>query len=818
MIRAKSISIRDFRGIRDLTLELGGENFAICGPNGTGKSGIVDALEFALTGNISRLSGAGTGGLSVRDHGPHVDSRNKPEKSYVSLTVYIPSLKKDATILRSVKDAKNPKLTPNDPDVQAVFAKVAMHPEFALSRRELIRYVLAEPGKRAKEVQELLRLDEVEGLRVLFQKIANASERDVKVLKSTRDEAATALQRALNLTKLSVAAILTAANEKRAVLSLPPLPALEANASIKDGIVSAAVTIQPIKVAKIHAKADVEALKTKLAGLQSPEFVSACAKAAASVEDLSKDEPFLQSASREALLREALNFFDEKVCPVCDTPWKPEHFRQHLAHKLEHYTAVTNQRKKLENKLAPMVAEIEVVRTAATSVARYGALLSPAVDCTSIGGYVTELDHISTALNKLLPLSASSDALAAASTIPEQVHTAIAQLESAIAALPEPTHQDAARDFLSVGQERLEAYRQASLKLKGAEQKASASRYIFDTYGSVTTNALETIYKDVESSFSKLYRLVNYDDEEKFQAQLKPSIGKLGFDVDFYGRGFFPPGAYHSEGHQDGMGLCLYLALMNHLAGEAFTFAVLDDVLMSVDSGHRRQVSKMLCEQFPNTQFLLTTHDEIWLRHMKTVGLIKPKRFVHFRTWNVDLGPTEWDDLDVWEELASLLTKNDVRAAAALLRNYMEHFSKEACQELRAQVEFRGDAQFTLGDLLPNATNKMKKLLKTGKAAAQSWAQTEKLAAITDQEDRFSLAVKASNVEQWQVNAAVHYNEWANLHQNDFEPVADSFKALVEAFTCLKCHSMLFVTPEHGESEALRCACGEYNVNLHKKA
>jgi hypothetical protein len=817
VIRATSISIRDFRGIRDLTLHLGGENFAICGPNGTGKSGIVDALEFALTGNISRLSGAGTGGLSVREHGPHVDSRNKPEKAYVSLTVHIPSLKKDATILRSVKDAKNPTLTPNDPDVRAVFAKVAMHPEFALSRRELIRYVLAEPGKRAKEVQELLRLDEVEALRVLFQRIANASDRDVKLLKNARDEAATALQRALNLTKLSGAAILTAANEKRAVLSLPSLPALEANTSIKDGIVSAAVAVQPSRVAKAHAKADVESLRTKLASLQSPELVSTCAKVVAAVGLLSKDEQFLQNASREALLQEALNFFDEKVCPVCDTPWKPEEFRQHLAHKLEHYSAVTNQRKELEHKLAPIIAEIEAVRTATASVARYGVLLSPAIDCTSLGGYVTELNHISTALNDFLPLSATQDALAATSKVPEQVHAAIAQLESAIAALPEPTQQDAARDFLSVGHERLEAYRQASLKLKGAEQKASTARYVFETYGNVTTNALETIYKNVESSFSTLYRLVNYDDEEKFQAQLKPSIGKLGFDVDFYGRGFFPPGAYHSEGHQDGMGLCLYLALMNHLAGEAFTFAVLDDVLMSVDSGHRRQVSKMLCEQFPNTQFLLTTHDEVWLRHMKTVGLIKAKRFVHFRKWSVDLGPTEWDGRDVWEELASLLKKNDVRGAAALLRSYMEHFSKEACEGLRAQVEFRGDAQFSLGDLLPNAISKMKKLLKAGKAAAQSWGQTEKMTAITEQEARFSAAVETSKVEQWQVNAAVHYNEWANLHQNDFEPVADAFKALVETFTCMKCNSMLFATPEHGEAEALRCACGECNVNMLKK-
>jgi DNA repair exonuclease SbcCD ATPase subunit len=152
VIRAKSISVHEFRGVRNLTLDLDEKNFAICGPNGTGKSGIVDAIEFALTGNISRLSGTGTGGLSVKEHGPHVGSRNKPEKAHVILTVNIPSLKKDVTITRAVKDAKTARITPDDPDVRAVLANVALHPEFALSRRELIRYVLAEPGKRAKEV------------------------------------------------------------------------------------------------------------------------------------------------------------------------------------------------------------------------------------------------------------------------------------------------------------------------------------------------------------------------------------------------------------------------------------------------------------------------------------------------------------------------------------------------------------------------------------------------------------------------------------------------------------------------------------------
>src|SRR3546814_6326004 len=87
MIRIEKIAIKEFRGIRDLELVMGGQNFAACGPNGTGKSGIVDAIEFALTGSISRLSGEGTGDLSVKQHGPHVDFRNKPEQSMVTLDV-----------------------------------------------------------------------------------------------------------------------------------------------------------------------------------------------------------------------------------------------------------------------------------------------------------------------------------------------------------------------------------------------------------------------------------------------------------------------------------------------------------------------------------------------------------------------------------------------------------------------------------------------------------------------------------------------------------------------------------------------------------
>ena len=180
MIRIEKIRIVKFRGIIDLELNPNGENFAACGPNGTGKSGIVDAIEFALTGNLSRLSGRGTKELSVKQHGPHVDYQRKPEEAWVRLDVSIPSLGgKKASITRTVKANTNPVVELADEDVFASLAKVQLHPEFVLSRRELIRYIVAEPGHRAEEVQALLRLGDIERLRAVLLRISNACAKDV---------------------------------------------------------------------------------------------------------------------------------------------------------------------------------------------------------------------------------------------------------------------------------------------------------------------------------------------------------------------------------------------------------------------------------------------------------------------------------------------------------------------------------------------------------------------------------------------------------------------------------------------------------------
>ncbi len=815
MIKIESITIKEFRGIRDLTLDFKESNFAICGPNGTGKSGVVDAVEFVLTGNISRLSGEGRGDISVKDHGPHVDKRNDPSKAEITAKISLTALKKTATITRNLKTPNIAKITPADADIAAAIQHAELHPEIVLSRRELIRYVLATPGNRAKEVQALLRLDQVEQVRANLQKIANALEKQITPLDGSAKQAREGFLRVTGLTDMGKEIVLGAANTRRALLGLTPITEFTSTTSLKDGL--AAKTAETQRIAKAQALADIKAVRDALAALESPETKGLLADALAQTKALVEDPVAAAGVKQEGFLRSGLELALSEACPLCDTQWDLAKLKAHIQEKVSRFEAIAKKKAALNTKLIPLAQVLNDLSAALEPLTQHGAQHKPPIAVQTLKTYKAACRTNAAALDTSTALADILTTLAKFAETPAQAVAEIAELEKAVLALPEPSKQDEARDWLTAANERLESWRDAMRNLAVAKTNADLAKKIASIYTTTSDTVLAGIYQQVEKEFVALYSFVNSDDEDKFQAKLTPSLGKLGFDVDFYGRGFFPPGAYHSEGHQDGMGLCLYLALMQHLQGDGFTFAVLDDVLMSVDIGHRRQVCAMLKKYFPKTQFVMTTHDPIWLKHMRTESLVTGRNLVQFRNWTVDQGPTKWDSRDVWEEIDDYLTANDVRSAAALLRHYLEYEATELCHRLRAPVEFRADAQYQLGELLPAATRHTKKLLGKAKAAANSWNKQDVVTQIAAREESFGKSVADSSTEQWQVNAAVHFNTWANLSKQDFAPVVQAFKNLLTAMACGSCTTYFRVAPDRESAEFFCCDCGTTSFSLQSK-
>ena len=814
MIKLDSAHIEEVRGIRKLDIDFGRGTFAISGPNGSGKSGVIDAIEFGLTGQIGRLTGRGTKNLSVAEHGPHVDKTKFPDAAFVELKVFLPEIGKSATITRKVSSPKKPKIVPADDDVKAILAEVAEHPEIMLSRREILRFILVEPTKRSEEIQTILKLDQIGQTRSALNTAQNKLQASQRAAAAQAQSSRDALLSHLQISTLRPEDLLEAVNKRRKLLALSEIAQLTADTKVDAGLSAAAKmpdfnkqsALRDLKALSDSADGFLGLAKTEVDGILSD------------LGKLEADPALFDALQRRSFVERGLTLVDGPECPLCDHPWKNEkHLRDHLKEKLEK----SDKARKLQDTL---VKNGGVLSQEAIRLVSLIGLAQRVAESQGDSGFAQLVISWKTDLEGLKTKLATVDGLMGLKNrlkenwlaVPKTFSKGLNVLTEKVEARPDQTAAIDAQTFLTTAQLRLGDYREAMRKNKAAEIAWSSANAAYEVYCSVMEHELNTLYDDVQEDFSTFYRAINEEDEAKFTAKLTPSEGKLDLDVNFYERGLFPPGAYHSEGHQDGMGVCLYLALMKRLFGDRFTLALLDDVVMSVDADHRYQFCKLLKTYFPNTQFVITTHDRLWAEQMRSAGLVTAKTSIAFHSWTIDTGPLVESNLEIWDEINGALAKGKVEAAAAALRHHLEYVSRHLADQLGATPQFRADGNYELGELLPSVLKRMKDLYGKAAEAAQSWGKDADKEAAGKRKNLLSTSNAAINVEQWAVNKAVHYNEWANFGKKDFEPVVAAFKELVGCFSCATCESWVYVTPRT-HPDTLRCACNAICLNLKAK-
>lgn len=807
MIQIEKIEISEFRGIRNLSFEPKRSSFAICGPNGTGKSGIVDAIEFCFTGVISRLKGEGTDGIKLKQHGPHVDSAKNPDLAVVSIDIYIPHLNKKAQIVRKISAPTSPVITPNDADIISVLKKIEDHPEFTLTRREIIKYILQPSAKRGEQVRSLLKLKKIEDIRKLFQTISNSCKKIREQTQRELDNAISMLITAIG-DKFSEKSLIDSVNQHRNTIGLLPIQSLDETF----GMIENGLNQKTPQLAKNTILQAIESFSEK-----SNIFINehnAIVSIIKDLQQLKSNTDSVSRVSRAQLYNLALAEFDGEKCPVCDYGWDDGAFRSKINLKLQEISSVNKQindaRKsisEIRKKITDVTSHYEQIsvyfeKDDKLSVLSLDTAVKEIKEQNSIFIETDDIDKTILSLNKLLSFTAQA-------LIP------LKQFREKIERIPDQTKQVEATNTLATLTQRYAFYKEKTLELDKAKQKELVAEKIYKKYDAVADSTLEEIYSKVRDNFIAYYRTIHKSDEEAFTADLLPSSGGLELLVDFYTRGKFPPAAYHSEGHQDGMGLCLYLALMNYIFGDNFTFAVFDDVLMSVDNEHRRHVSKLLNDFFPKTQFIITTHDKIWLRLMEGHRLIKPNQSLRFRSWTVENGPCDWSQLDVWGEIFELLGGNETIKASATLRNYLEFISIELCNNFNAKVHFRADSQYSIGELMPAAYKAFVELLDEGIKSAKKWNNNEMEKFAADFKTNFQLKFKDSRVEDWSINPTVHYNEWDNFHKDDLLVVAQSHKELIQQFYCPDCGHLIDIGyDDKRRKKEISCKCSKIRINL----
>ena len=331
MIKLESIHIEEVRGIRKLDLDFRKENFAILGPNGSGKSGVIDAIEFGLTGQIGRLTGRGTKGLSLSEHGSHVDKTTFPDAAFVELRIFLTEIGKSVTISRKVSSPKKPIIKPADDDIKAALQEIAAHPEVTLSRREILRFILVEPSTRSEEIQAILKLDEIGQTRSALNTAKNQLQTAHRTATAQAQSDQKTLQRHLQIAKLRSEDLLESVNERRKALNLSAIAELTADTELDAGLSDTAKTAEFNRESALR---DLKALSEAAKGFPA----LAKAEAAAIVADLGKlesDPALLAALQRRSFIEKGLDLVDGPECPLCDSLWEDEqHLRDHLKAKL----------------------------------------------------------------------------------------------------------------------------------------------------------------------------------------------------------------------------------------------------------------------------------------------------------------------------------------------------------------------------------------------------------------------------------------------------------------------------------------------------
>jgi LSD1 subclass zinc finger protein len=221
---------------------------------------------------------------------------------------------------------------------------------------------------------------------------------------------------------------------------------------------------------------------------------------------------------------------------------------------------------------------------------------------------------------------------------------------------------------------------------------------------------------------------------------------------------------------------------------------MLDDIVTTIDSTHRKRICKLLFEYFNDKQLIITTNDNIWydqfICYQRAYGM--QGKFVNkiISKWNVNHGPSLIGYKPRIENIKDKLDAGDKSGAANEIRQYLEWLLKKVCEFFEVKITYKPYGRNTVADLFEPSKSRISKLGKN-----QNWGQ-EMIGKFIDVE-----------ADTQTLNALSHDNpEMANISVGELTSLLSAIQNLEKAFQCNSCREFLRYDQT---SKFIRCINGK---------
>jgi hypothetical protein len=256
-----------------------------------------------------------------------------------------------------------------------------------------------------------------------------------------------------------------------------------------------------------------------------------------------------------------------------------------------------------------------------------------------------------------------------------------------------------ASDNTTVLYSNISAAKDAFQKIKKFEtdrEKLDAQKHtleiIYNEFVKKQKEGLQNFIDTFSSTINEFYQYMNPG--ELFEEIRIVTIGEedelngITIEYKYKGEWVSPPQKYFSESHLNCFGISFFLASVVAFNKEN-KFLILDDIISSFDTSHRKKFADLLFEKFADYQIVLLTHEEQWFQYVRQIAkknnwLINEIRWTEAKGTHLDESPN-----DLKELIEYSIANGNISLLGNPIRKYLEHILKSICLNLEVKLSFR---------------------------------------------------------------------------------------------------------------------------------
>jgi len=802
--KIKNITIKGLRGVQEtLTLPLSEKSILIYGDNGSGKSSISDSIEWFFNDKVRHLSED-----SEIDFKEALRNSSIPVTDISSVEMIFTKASINSTKSLSYKKDKLAIDFSNKTDDFDTYLVSTQNENLVLRYQFLTEFIDKTKGEKLKSLSDVIGFSEVNKTKEVFKKAYNSIKTDIK---NQNYESQINTQKQIQVEKIGASIGVEQNLFEKVNEIITPMKLGVVVKSFKDIDSILNLLKAPANTKILNELSFLENCKTNLTNLKSEiellnseygKYYNEFNKIADDVQSIM--QVFFAELLKAASVLIEKKYHKDDTCPLCLQTIGKEELLENIQKRLKEIEESSKKKASYDS------AKQSILKISAERINRLKILSSDShyIEKASepikqaIEALVTKITLYEIEGN-IKVISGKKISEPTKLILKEPDFEILNTLNAKITSIQDALKKDnnaVIYSNISSGKDAFLRIRKFEKEKKILEDQRASMELIYNEFVKKQKEGLENFITTFSGTINEFYQFMN--PSEQFQELNIVTIGEedelngITIEYKYNGNWVSPPQKYFSESHLNCFGLSFFLASVIAFNKEN-KFILLDDVISSFDSNHRKKFADLIFEKFSDYQIILMTHENEWFQYVSQLAKRK-SWLINEIKWSDERGTfLEDEPIDLRKIIEIYLAKGDIDLLGNPIRKYLEHSLKEICANLEVKVNFRFNAlnEKRMSDELLNELKS-----KIDKSSSELKTQMPIIERII-----------ASNI-------------LGNLlsHDNPFSPKIGDLKAfwldLVEMeklFYCQEpsCKKPVIVKHYDTVTKRIRCGCGKTNYD-----